>query len=42
MNTRQILAVLIGLALWAAFFYFTDRYLMNIQGLPVGHDLMPV
>jgi len=42
MNTKQILAVLIGLALWAAYFYAMDRYIMNAQGLPVGYDLMPL
>ena len=42
MNTRQVLAVIVGLALWAGYFYMMDRYLMNAQGLPVGYDLMPL
>ena len=42
MNSKQVVAVLVGLAIWAAYFYLMDRYLMNAQGLPVGYDLMPV
>lgn len=32
----------VALAAWALFFYAMDIYIMNIQGLPVGADLMPV
>jgi len=42
MQSRKILGLLVGLVLWAAYFYLMDRYIMNVQGLPVGPDLMPV
>lgn len=31
-----------ALVIWAAYFYFMDVWIMEIQGLPVGSDLMPV
>ena len=42
MNRKQLTAALVGLALWAAYFYLMDRYIMQAQGLPVGYDLMPL
>ncbi len=35
-------AFILALLFWAAFFYAADRYIMHIQGLPVGANLMPV
>jgi hypothetical protein len=31
-----------ALIVWAATFYFMDKSIMEMQGLPVGADLMPV
>ncbi len=35
------LALVLGLAVWAAYFYFVDKSIMEGQGLPVAADLMP-
>jgi len=32
----------LALIVWGAVFYFMDKSVMEIQGLPVGTDLMPV
>jgi hypothetical protein len=32
----------VALFVWAAFFYFIDKSIMQGQGLPVGANLMPV
>lgn len=42
MAGNKWLVFIISLGFWALFFYGMDRYLMSIQGLPVGADLMPV
>ncbi len=36
------LVFVVALVVWAAFFYFIDKSIMQGQGLPVGVDLMPV
>lgn len=36
------LVLVVSLIVWAAFFYFIDKSIMQGQGLPVGVDLMPV
>ncbi len=36
------IVLLVALGAWAAYFYAMDRYIMSIQGLPVGADLMPL
>jgi len=39
---RNWIVLIVALAVWAAYFYAMDRYILQIQGLPVGADLMPV
>lgn len=36
------LVFVVALIVWAAVFYFMDKFIMEFQGLPVGTDLMPV
>ncbi|MFQ5774867.1 MAG: hypothetical protein ACE5GS_10140 [Kiloniellaceae bacterium] len=39
---RTPLVFLVALIFWAVYFYLLDRSIMDVQGLPVGWDLMPV
>ena len=41
MTGRSFVVFVVALAVWAAFFYFVDKSIMQAQGLPVGSDLMP-
>lgn len=36
------LVFVVALIVWAAYFYFIDKSIMQGQGLPVGADLMPL
>jgi len=42
MLENKWLAFVVSLVVWAAFFYYIDKSIMQWQGLPVGADLMPV
>lgn len=42
LTPRNLAVFVVASATWAAFFYAMDRYLMTIQGLPVGANLMPL
>ena len=42
MTANKLVVFVVALMAWAVFFYAMDRYLMNLQGLPVGVDMMPV
>jgi len=42
LTAKNLIVFVVALIAWAAFFYVTDRYLMTMQGLPVGADLMPL
>ncbi len=39
---RRVTIFVLALIFWAAIFYTMNRNIMELQGLPVGHDLMPV
>jgi hypothetical protein len=39
---RNWIVLVVAVAVWVAYFYAMDRYILQIQGLPVGVDLMPV
>jgi len=41
MMMRRYVVFVLALVVWAAFFYFMDKSIMQAQGLPVGADLMP-
>jgi hypothetical protein len=41
-NASKLIVFVLALVVWGAFFYAMDRYVMNLQGLPVGADLMPL
>jgi len=38
---RRYVVFVLALVVWATFFYFMDKSIMQAQGLPVGADLMP-
>jgi len=42
MMMRKYVVFVVALVVWAAFFYFIDKSIMQVQGLPVGADLMPL
>ncbi len=42
MLERKYLIFVVASVVWAAVFYFMNMWIMQLQGLPVGADLMPL
>jgi len=42
MAERNWIVLIVALAVWIAYFYAMDRYILQVQGLPVGANLMPL
>ncbi len=41
-SANNLIVFVVAVMAWGAFFYAMDTYVMELQGLPVGADMMPV